>query len=54
MPDYETVPLAYTEIGVAAAQMNPGPVDVKKPAEGKKANLEHLLEFDSTLTSHFF
>jgi predicted amidohydrolase len=44
MPDYETVPLAFSEIGVAAAQMNPGPVDHKNPSVGKKDNLEHLLE----------
>jgi len=41
--NYETVPLEYDEIGVAAAQMNPGPVDARNPAKGIKANLERML-----------
>ncbi len=43
MTDYETVPLEFDEIGVAAAQMNPVPVDTSDPARGKQANLERLL-----------
>ncbi len=43
MADYETVPLAFDEIGVAAAQMNPVLVDSSNPSVGKRENLERLL-----------
>jgi len=43
MADYETVPLAVDEIGVAAAQMNPVLVDAANPVVGKRENLQRLL-----------
>jgi len=43
MPGYETVPLEYDEITVAAVQMNPMPVTLGNLADDRKRNLEHML-----------
>ena len=43
MADYATVPLVVDEIGIAAAQMNPLPVDANKAHAGRRRNLDQFL-----------
>ena len=45
MPGYETVPLKYEGINVAAVQMNSINIDPTNPDVGKTRNLEYMLRF---------
>ena len=45
MPGYDTVPLEYEGINVAAIQMNAINVDVRNPEAAKTRNLEYMLRF---------